>query len=475
MFYSLAKIFLCFVVLFSPLLSTVQASAEVMTPDIFIREIKIKGEDFMVLQAQKTVQLGEYYLSYSSDPTEPPVPEFQLADGSLRAGQAAVLVNDDTVPTCDAVLAMDIPMDLAETKGRVTLWHEVRSQDGKTLTYEDVDTVTWSNAKTGLFDILRPMTVEDGLLTPTWFRGGVLNGEMTWNVGDLQTNDVGRCILATKAGIVLSELVSTDSEPPAVIDQQNGSTAAENGTSADENDGLVAPQITELVPNPAGSGTDGTDEFIELYNANDATYNLSGYVLQTGLSTKHNYIFPAGTVLTPNSFSAFYSSQTGLSMSNSGGQATLLSPDGVILSQSDPYGVAADGKAWALADGAWYWSITATANQANVITENVVAAVLSATKTAAKVTTAKVKKAATAKAPKATTVKKKSTKQSSSASNTKKVASAATEPVRSIHPAVLALVAAAAVGYGLYEYRHDVANRFHKFRTNRAARRSHRG
>ena len=49
--------------------------------------------------------------------------------------------------------------------------------------------------------------------------------------------------------------------------------------------GLSAPQISELLPNPAGTGNDATDEFIELYNPNDQPFDLSGFVLQTGLTT----------------------------------------------------------------------------------------------------------------------------------------------------------------------------------------------
>ena len=56
-------------------------------------------------------------------------------------------------------------------------------------------------------------------------------------------------------------------------------------------------------------------------------------------------------------------------MSNTSGQATLLDANGAILAQSDPYGTAADGKAWALADGTWYWTNTPTAGASNIIAD----------------------------------------------------------------------------------------------------------
>ena len=117
--------------------------------------------------------------------------------------------------------------------------------------------------------------------------------------------------------------------------------------------------------------------------------------------------------------------------------------------------------------GTWYWTNTPTAGASNIIAVTPVAAAVATVKRALTTAKATTKKATTAKAATA----KKTTK---AASSTAKVASDATKPIRGIHPLVLALVALAALGYGIYEYRHDMANAFHKFRADRAARRSHR-
>lgn len=99
----------------------------------------------------------------------------------------------------------------------------------------------------------------------------------------------------------------------------------------------MSPVISELLPNPEGSGTDATDEFIELYNPNAQAFDLSGFVLQSGLTTTHTFLFPAGTILQPHGFSAFFSKTTKLSMSNTAGKVLLLDPFGKSISMSEAY------------------------------------------------------------------------------------------------------------------------------------------
>lgn len=280
-------------------LPVLPAYAEVVLPALVIREVKIKGDDFMVLQANADVELGEYWLGYSSsEPIEKLKQEHQLASGVLHAGEALLIVGDATVPTCDAVLAMDMPMDLAETKGAVALWRRDALGDGRSVAYNFIDGFSWTNAKTGVADIVRPTSVEDGLTTPTWFRKFDTSSAV-WQVADLVEDDEQGCMLISKMQVVLGVYtVVTEAAPPAVIETGAEETLSTDGTvPTQENTGLIAPQITELLPNPAGTGTDATDEFIELYNPNSITYDISGYTMQTGLTTKHSYIFPEGTIL----------------------------------------------------------------------------------------------------------------------------------------------------------------------------------
>jgi hypothetical protein len=278
----------------------------------------------------------------------------------------------------------------------------------------------------------------------------------------LQYNDEDQCVIKAASGAVLGTYTGASSAAPSIEEDEGNTT--EESPAADTATDLAYPQITELLPNPIGTGNDGTDEFIELYNPNTEPFPLKGYVLQTGVTTVHSYAFPDGAALAPG-YNVFYAVDTNLSMSNTSGQARLLTPDGVIVAETAAYDGADDGAAWAFADGRWQWTTSPTPGAANTITAAVVAVKKTAVKSAttAKKTTAKKTTAKTAKA--------KTTKTTSSS---KGVASEATQPVRGIHPLVLVGILLAAVGYGVYEHRQDLANAFYQFRSNRTARRSHR-
>jgi hypothetical protein len=245
-----------------------------------------------------------------------------------------------------------------------------------------------------------------------------------------------------------------------------------NDTDPAPNSGLLAPQLSEVLPNPAAPQTDEADEFIEIYNPNDTAFDLGGYMLTVGTATTHSYTFPDGTVLAAGAFTSFYSADTGLSLSNSGGQVQLIDPNDTVLCKSDAYGTAKEGQSWAFIDGTWQWTTVPTPNAANVAVSAPAAAVKAATtKTPAakKATTAK---AATAKAK--TTAAKKPKKAAAKTTKTSTFAANAADSKSPLHPAILATVVLLAVLYGAYEYRQDMANYVRRFRDNRAHRRKNR-
>lgn len=271
------------------------------------------------------------------------------------------------------------------------------------------------------------------------------------------------------------EPVPDDPEPePAVTPENNDQTAPPAEEPADTLGESIAvpaplpPHITELLPNPAAPASDSTDEFIELYNPNDQPLDLSGYKLQSGNTFSYSYTF-AGTSLNAHEYRAFLVTETGDILSNTGGQARLLDPAGAVVAQTNAYDAADDGDAWALINGAWQWTTTATPNAPNVLTLPVLK--LASTKTTAKKAAAKptAKKAATAKVASAKTAK---TTKPKAAAAERQVYEDPAEAPSSIHPGILAGVGVITLVYAGYEYRYDVINRLRQLQRYRDIRRA---
>ncbi len=267
---------------------------------------------------------------------------------------------------------------------------------------------------------------------------------------------------------------SSATPPPDSGTVNPGSDGSGTPLSPPDNTGLTAPVITELLPNPAAPLTDEADEYIELYNPNETAYNLKGYTLEVGTTTLHDFTFTEDLVIPAGSYRAFYSADTHLSLSNSGGGARLLGPTGDKLSESNVYGAIDDGKAWAVSDGIWQWTTTPTPGAANIITTPAAASKTAATvpkvavkKATAKTVSAKVKGVSTTKTKKAAKPKKAKASTIKPAVNTAKVTTGTP-----IHTSILVAVAILALLYGAYEYRHDLANKFYQLRQYRAARRT---
>ena len=461
-----------------PLLSLGQAFADApapaTAPGLAISEIKMTGDEFLVLQNNSPAAIPDLsaywlYVYNKADPLTAGATTTtqQLPAAGLAAGQSVLLSQGGA--TCGAQVAAKLSVGFGDSAGSLQL---LKSTSAGLIVPAPVDAVSWSSGADGDIPGV-PSSTKDK--QAAYYRIQTQADPLTfgWQPADVSTDqtsgvaDICQLTVKTSSGTSMVDGGITDSngllaavEPAAtIISLATSGTGAATAVLPAGDVGLAAPQMTELLPNPSGTGTDGTDEFIELYNGNAQAFDLTGFTLQSGATTKHSYVFPSGTLLPAKSFVAFYSADTGLSLSNTSGQADLLDPFGTVLTQSEPYGTAKDGQAWALANGKWYWTTAATPNAANVVKQIV---------TASK---------ATAKSPgkkSSGTVKGASTTLGSGNSLSASSVTGDSTPAPT-HPFVLAAVAVLAVGYGVYEYRHDIANRFHQLRTNRAARRKARG
>lgn len=148
-----------------------------------------------------------------------------------------------------------------------------------------------------------------------------------------------------------------EEDPPIIPDPDGGMGA---GLTCE---GIV---ISEILPNPVGA--DGGKEFIELHNPTDEVILLNGCTLQTSANSKKYNL--GATEMQPGQYIALYDSLTGLSLPNSaGGTVWLLSPTDEL--QAVTYAASlADDVSWIWFDGVWQPSYLITPNAPNELLPN---------------------------------------------------------------------------------------------------------
>lgn len=343
------------------------------------------------------------------------------------------MISDSVEPLCYQQVVNSVSLGFSSTAGMVQVAGQSQASIGGAVQPVLHDSVSWS--KTAVPGVQTLPAANNGSLLRT--------GSLDW-VGVRPDDDPCQLLSIGNSTTVAMPASSLPGEPPASIMLGEPSTQTEASVA---NNGLKAPTITELLPNPAGTGNDTTEEYIEMHNSNTAPFDLSGYVLQTGATTMRSFTFPEGSILAPQSFKAWYAATTKLSLSNTASHARLLDPSGAVIAQSDPYSSAKDGHAWALGQGKWQWTMVLTPDKTNVI-QAPVAAKKSNTKNVVKNN-------------KAALPIKNGAGTATSSSNSAFAEEPAATPV---HVRTLALVGAAALLYGAYEYRQDMANRVYQFR-----------
>ncbi|WP_452224938.1 lamin tail domain-containing protein [Lacinutrix chionoecetis] len=162
-----------------------------------------------------------------------------------------------------------------------------------------------------------PATIADGIITITGLSEGSA-WDITLNGGDCDGTTLSGTVPAANCDpvfLIINEIHADPSNAAGDVGDANG-----DGT-ADSNE----------------------DEFIEIYNSGTTAVDLSDYVIADGVSDRH--IFPAGTILAPNSFITVFGggtptniafiSQTAstgqLSLNNGGDTVTIRDNNDVAL------------------------------------------------------------------------------------------------------------------------------------------------
>lgn len=430
-------------------------------------EINVTGTEFIVLQNIGTApaELNQYWLGYVSSDNQTAAPSQQLANQQLPAGAALVLTNG-SLASCGATDIDNLNFSLANTAGSVDLWQ--LSGSGAQAAFTLSDAVSWGKSATTqnyvhIADESNVVSYDAGLkppvtANPTWYKPvSAASPHPVWQVGDLQNCRFTPVTTAKTTGTTATLNWQTDdTSPPFTIEFTVVAGGAPAPAIPASDIGLKAVQVSEILPNPASPQTDAANEFIELYNPNSSSFDLSGFMLQsasTTSSSNDSYHIPAGTHIGGHAFLAFYSSVTHLGLSNSGGEVWLVDPLGNTVTNTDPYDSAKEGYAWINANHKWQWTTMPTPGSANKLA----APALGSSK-----------KTATVKGRKVVAL------QPAGSSQTVGSIGATTADATSlpIHPWTLALIAALALLYWAYEYRHDIRNRLYQYRSYRAARRT---
>ena len=122
--------------------------------------------------------------------------------------------------------------------------------------------------------------------------------------------------------------------------------------------------INEILPNPKGS--DGTDEWIEMYNSNNSDVDLSGWKIQDTKGTITNYTIPQNTKILATNFFIFKRPDTKIMLNNDGDGLNLLTPDGKT-EDSASFTKAPLGQSYNKTSSDWKWSTNLTPGAKNII------------------------------------------------------------------------------------------------------------
>lgn len=391
-----------------------------------------------------TVQLA-YYNYFDLTSSKLTSSRYLPLSGKLAA-HSYYLVSDGAMTICYKMMVNAMSLGFSSTAGTVQV---IQNGPANVL-----DSIAWSKTAVTVPGGVQTLpTSTSGFLQRAWLEGISKTAGDPWI--SVLPSGLDGCDLQTQLAASATPAAPTPSATPQKVTAIAAPVAVDPAVL---NVGLVAPELTELFPNPAAPQTDDNDEFIELYNPNDTVFTLTGYRLEAGTSYSRGYTFKAET-LKPKSYTVFKITDTNLQLSNAEGQARLLSPDATTISETPAYEDAPAGQSWSIVGDSWQWTDIPTPSEVNQPSKVVAAASSSnTTTTTTKAKTTAAKAAATKKA--ATTAKATATPATAASSSSK------LSDISPLHPAVLAGVGALAVGYAIYEYRADMANAVFKFRRN---------
>ena len=153
-------------------------------------------------------------------------------------------------------------------------------------------------------------------------------------------------------------------KPKTTTNQNFGTpptTPNSNPTQTEEYSHLGNIIINEFLPNPIGADTE--NEFIELYNADSKTIDLTGWQVGDDSTKKYtidNVILKAGEYLT------FFRTKSKIALNNTGGDSVkLYNVNNALVDSVEYNGKANDGISYNRSAEGWFWSEITSQNTKN--------------------------------------------------------------------------------------------------------------
>lgn len=128
--------------------------------------------------------------------------------------------------------------------------------------------------------------------------------------------------------------------------------------------------ITEVFPNAVGSDTG--QEFVELYNPNDAVIDLADYTLLVGPELLGVYSFPKGSTIEPGGYKTFSNNDISYTLLNSSSRVAISLKSGIIVGQAPSYVNPGEGMSWSLLGDTWAYTNHPTPSAANVRSDTLI-------------------------------------------------------------------------------------------------------
>ena len=121
--------------------------------------------------------------------------------------------------------------------------------------------------------------------------------------------------------------------------------------------------INEILPNPSGS--DETDEWIELYNSNNFDVDLFNWKIKDSVGTISTFTIPQNTKITTLGFLVFKRPETKIMLNNDEDGLSLSSPDNKIV-DTISFTKAPLNQSYNRISSGWAWSTTLTPGAKNI-------------------------------------------------------------------------------------------------------------